>query len=77
MVSPTFQTLPMLIVELVVEYLEERTRASLDGSIERHNSNKLVLTPLLWVSESWRLAALSSICDNCSLVFNNSAKGYE
>ncbi|KAJ2015652.1 hypothetical protein GGI14_004147 [Coemansia sp. S680] len=77
MVSPTFQTLPMLIVELVVEYLEERTRTSLDGSIERHNSNKLVLTPLLWVSESWRLAALSSICDNCSLVFNYSAKGYE
>ncbi|KAJ2862036.1 hypothetical protein GGH94_004515 [Coemansia aciculifera] len=77
MVSPSFQTLPMLIVEMVVEYLEERTRTSLDGSIDRHNSKKLILTPLLWVSESWRVAALSSICDNCSLVFNNSAKGYD
>ncbi|KAJ2022643.1 hypothetical protein IWW57_004445, partial [Coemansia sp. S610] len=72
-----FQTLPMLIVEMVVEYLEERTRTSLDGAIDRHNSRKTVLTPLLWVSERWREAALNSICDNCSLFFSNTPKGYE
>ncbi|KAJ2693793.1 hypothetical protein H4218_005887 [Coemansia sp. IMI 209128] len=33
-----FQTLPMLIVEKVVEYLEERTRTSLDGAIDRNST---------------------------------------
>ncbi|KAJ1812180.1 hypothetical protein LPJ60_006606, partial [Coemansia sp. RSA 2675] len=72
-----FQTLPMPIVEKVVEYLEERTRTSLDGAIDRHNSRKTVLMPLLWVSERWREAVLNSVCDNCSLFFNNTPKGYE
>ncbi|KAJ2491193.1 hypothetical protein IWW37_002544 [Coemansia sp. RSA 2050] len=35
-----FQTLPMLIVELVVEYLEERARTSLDGAIDKHNTGE-------------------------------------
>ncbi|KAJ2831537.1 hypothetical protein FBU31_002254 [Coemansia sp. 'formosensis'] len=78
MVSPyRFQTLPMPIVEMVVEYLEERARNSLHGAIDIHNQKKIVITPLLLVSERWRMAALTSICDNCSLIFNNSTKGYE
>ncbi|KAJ2627452.1 hypothetical protein GGF44_004723, partial [Coemansia sp. RSA 1694] len=72
-----FETLPMLIVRKVVEYLEERPRASFDTDIDKHNKKKAVLTPLLSASECWRMAALESICDNCRLTFNYASKSFE
>ncbi|KAJ1910672.1 hypothetical protein LPJ71_003129 [Coemansia sp. S17] len=72
-----FQTLPMLIVHKVVEYLEGRARSSPIASLSGHNNNKAVLTPLLPVSESWRRAALISICDNCTLDFDYSRSAVE
>ncbi|KAJ2489210.1 hypothetical protein IWW37_004191 [Coemansia sp. RSA 2050] len=75
-----FQTLPMLIVEKVVEYLEGRARNSFDTkfdiSISKYNREKVV-HQLLWVSERWRVAALSVLCDNCVIHFNNSSKGFD
>ncbi|KAJ2239922.1 hypothetical protein GGI13_007849, partial [Coemansia sp. RSA 455] len=65
-----FQTLPMLIVRKVVEYLEGCSSTSFDIDINKHNEKKAVLAPLLMVSEGWRTAALESICDNCTLAFN-------
>ncbi|KAJ2790502.1 hypothetical protein GGI18_001757 [Coemansia linderi] len=74
----SFQTPPMLIVEKVVEYLEGRARNSFDTeydiNIGKYNREKVV-HPLLWVSERWRMAALSIICDNCVIHFNSS-KGF-
>ncbi|KAJ1650074.1 hypothetical protein GGF38_005928, partial [Coemansia sp. RSA 25] len=59
MASPSpFQTLPMLIVRKVVEYLEGRSRNSFDLVFDKHNQNKAILIPLLLVSERWRMAAL-------------------
>ncbi|KAJ2701468.1 hypothetical protein H4218_001435 [Coemansia sp. IMI 209128] len=79
LLSP-FQTLPMLIVEKVVEYLEERARNSFDTEydidIDKYNRWKVVRW-LLWVSERWRVAALSVICDNCELHFNNLSNGFD
>ncbi|KAJ2750004.1 hypothetical protein GGI19_005351 [Coemansia pectinata] len=72
-----FQTLPMLLVRKVVEYLEGRSRASFDIDISKHNERKAVLNPLLLVSERWRAAALESICDNCTLSFNYSSRAVE
>ncbi|KAJ2442101.1 hypothetical protein GGF42_007072, partial [Coemansia sp. RSA 2424] len=72
-----FETLPMLIVHKIVEYLEGRPRASFDADIDKHNEKKAVLTPLLSVSECWRMAALESICDNCSPTFNYASKSFE
>ncbi|KAJ2058673.1 hypothetical protein GGI17_004900 [Coemansia sp. S146] len=69
-----FQTLPMLLVRKVVEYLEGRSRTLFDIDISKHNEKKAVLTPLLLVSERWRTAALESICDNCRLTFNYSSR---
>ncbi|KAJ2812962.1 hypothetical protein H4S07_001028, partial [Coemansia furcata] len=74
-----FQTLPMLIVEKVIEYMEERTRYAFDTDydvdIDEYNKEKAV-SQLLLVSERWRVAALSLICDNCEIKFNSSGKGY-
>ncbi|KAJ2864678.1 hypothetical protein GGH94_002768 [Coemansia aciculifera] len=74
-----FQTLPMLIVEKVVEYLEARTRnafdTDIDIDIDQYNMAKTV-RPFLWVSERWRVAALSIICDNCEINFDNTPKGF-
>ncbi|KAJ2103211.1 hypothetical protein GGI16_003034 [Coemansia sp. S142-1] len=71
---PLFQTLPMLIVRKVIEYLEGRSRTSFDIDINKHNEKKAVLAPLLMVSEGWRTAALESICDNCTIAFNYSSR---
>ncbi|KAJ2252502.1 hypothetical protein GGI13_003243 [Coemansia sp. RSA 455] len=75
----SFQTLPMLIVEKVLEYLEAHTRNAFDTDIDidlvEYNEAKTVC-PLLWVSERWRVAALSIICDNCEVNFNDSSKGF-
>ncbi|KAJ2813539.1 hypothetical protein H4S07_000611 [Coemansia furcata] len=65
-----FQTLPMIIVQKVVEYLEGRRRNTLHLDIAEHNKKKEVLAPLLLVSERWRTAALESICDNCTVSFD-------
>ncbi|KAJ2884087.1 hypothetical protein H4R27_002348 [Coemansia aciculifera] len=73
----SFQILPMLIVHKVVEYLEGRARNSIIPNLNEHNKNKAVLTPLLSVSESWRMAALVSICDNCTLDFEYSRSAVE
>ncbi|KAJ2880992.1 hypothetical protein H4R27_004380 [Coemansia aciculifera] len=76
--SPSlFQTLPVLVVRKVVEYLEERPRDYFDLAINEHNRKKAVLTPLLLVSECWRTVALVSICDNCELTFDRSRKALE
>ncbi|KAJ2404286.1 hypothetical protein GGI10_005560 [Coemansia sp. RSA 2530] len=70
----------MLIVERVVEYLEERARNSfdteLDINISKYNREKVVY-PLLWVSERWRVAALSVICNSCKIHFDASANGFD
>ncbi|KAJ2486906.1 hypothetical protein IWW37_005440 [Coemansia sp. RSA 2050] len=75
-----FQTLPTLIVEKVVEYLEGRARNSFDTElgldIDEYNDCKAA-QQLLYVSESWRVAALSVICDNCEIHFNGSSKGFD
>ncbi|KAJ2102723.1 hypothetical protein GGI09_001065 [Coemansia sp. S100] len=72
-----FQTLPMLIVLKVVDYLEERPRNTFDTDIDidlvEYNEAKTV-RPLLWVSERWRVAALSIICDNCEVNFDSSPR---
>ncbi|KAJ2050248.1 hypothetical protein GGI08_005540 [Coemansia sp. S2] len=76
LLSP-FQTLPMLVVYKVVEYLEGRSRNSFEFSATEHNKRKVILTPLLLVSERWRTAALESICDNCELDFIHSRRAFE
>ncbi|KAJ2458326.1 hypothetical protein GGF42_002136, partial [Coemansia sp. RSA 2424] len=45
-----FQTLPMLLVEMTVEYLEGHSRNALDTDIDTnlYNEGKIDLTPLLW-----------------------------
>ncbi|KAJ2882037.1 hypothetical protein IWW38_005712, partial [Coemansia aciculifera] len=44
-----FQSLPLLIVRKVVEYLEGRSSNSFDVDVVKHNKGKAVLTPLLSV----------------------------
>ncbi|KAJ2753385.1 hypothetical protein GGI19_003174 [Coemansia pectinata] len=66
-----FQTLPMLVVEKVIEYLVGHPRNSFDDDIKKHNKKKKILYPLLSVSEIWCEAALVSICDSCEVVFND------
>ncbi|KAJ2256289.1 hypothetical protein GGI13_001246, partial [Coemansia sp. RSA 455] len=72
-----FQTLPMLVVCKVVEYLEGRSRNLFELSATEHNKRKVILAPLLLVSERWRTAALESICDNCELAFIHSRRAFE
>ncbi|KAJ2030455.1 hypothetical protein IW146_000157 [Coemansia sp. RSA 922] len=76
---PPFQTLPMLIVLKVVDYLEERPRNTFDTDIDidlvEYNEANTVC-PLIWVSERWRVAALSIICDNCEVNFDSSPRGF-
>ncbi|KAJ2837741.1 hypothetical protein FBU31_001081 [Coemansia sp. 'formosensis'] len=72
-----FQTLPMVVVCKVVEYLEGRRRNSFNPDIDEHNKTKSILTPLLFVSERWRIAALDSICDNCKFDFDTSRESVE
>ncbi|KAJ2414202.1 hypothetical protein GGF41_005826, partial [Coemansia sp. RSA 2531] len=72
-----FQTLPMLIVYKVIEYLEGRRRTAFNPDIDEHNKTKAVLTPLLSVSERWRMAVLDSICDNCKFDFDASCNSVE
>ncbi|KAJ2873295.1 hypothetical protein GGH93_003322 [Coemansia aciculifera] len=66
-----FQTLPILVVEKIIEYLVGHPRSSFDDDIRRHSEMKVVLYPLLSVSEIWCEAALVSICDSCEVVFND------
>ncbi|KAJ2061673.1 hypothetical protein GGI17_002937 [Coemansia sp. S146] len=72
-----FQTLPMLIVHKVIEYLEGRRRTSFNADIDKHNETKSVLTPLLSVGERWRMVALDSICDNCKFDFDAKRESVE
>ncbi|KAJ2866335.1 hypothetical protein GGH94_001612 [Coemansia aciculifera] len=65
-----FQTLPMLVVEKIIEYLVGHPRNPFDDNIKKHNK-KNILYPLLSVSEIWCEAALVSICDSCEVVFND------
>ncbi|KAJ2056772.1 hypothetical protein GGI17_006020 [Coemansia sp. S146] len=66
-----FQSLPMLVVEKIVEYLEGRLIDFVVKCVSKHNETKKILYPLLSVSEIWCEAALASICDNCEIVFDN------
>ncbi|KAJ2019271.1 Spliceosome-associated protein 49 [Coemansia sp. S680] len=76
-VRSPFQTLSMLIVHKVVEYLEGRRKNFFSSDIAEHNKKKSVLVPLLFVSERWRSAALESICDNCEISFDYSRRAVE
>ncbi|KAJ2253058.1 hypothetical protein GGI13_002915 [Coemansia sp. RSA 455] len=76
-VRSPFQTLSMLIVHKVVEYLEGRRKNFVTPDIAEHNKKKSVLVPLLFVSERWRSAALESICDNCEISFDYSRRAVE
>ncbi|KAJ2243855.1 hypothetical protein GGI13_006447 [Coemansia sp. RSA 455] len=76
-VRSPFQTLPMLIVHKVVEYLEGRRKNFVTPDIAEHNKKKAVLVPLLLVSERWRSAALESICDNCEISFDFTRRAVE
>ncbi|KAJ1900346.1 hypothetical protein LPJ71_005824 [Coemansia sp. S17] len=60
----------MLLIYKVVEYLEGRSKHKLDLDVNTHNKLKVALVPLLSVSEHWRRAALESICDTCTLDFD-------
>ncbi|KAJ2865460.1 hypothetical protein GGH94_002229 [Coemansia aciculifera] len=66
-----FQSLPMLVTEKIIEYLEGRPRNYYDDDINKHNETKRIIYPLLSVGEVWCEAALISICDNCEVVFND------
>ncbi|KAJ2096373.1 hypothetical protein IW146_010380, partial [Coemansia sp. RSA 922] len=70
----TFQTLPMLIVYKVVEYLDGRSSPRSDFKANSRGDFKHLLLPLLSVSERWRKAALESLYDFCHLNFNQSHK---
>ncbi|KAJ2459760.1 hypothetical protein GGF42_001273 [Coemansia sp. RSA 2424] len=76
--SPLFQTLPMLVMENTIEYLLGRPKKSFDvNDIDTHNKKRAILTPLLYVCQSWREAALAFICDNCLLSFNGMSGEFE
>ncbi|KAJ2048564.1 hypothetical protein H4S04_003757 [Coemansia sp. S16] len=72
-----FQTLPMLVMEKIIEYILERPRNSFDDDIKMYGKEKVFLTPLLSVSELWREAALASICDSCRIGYNGALKAVE
>ncbi|KAJ2431665.1 hypothetical protein GGF41_000440 [Coemansia sp. RSA 2531] len=72
-----FQTLPMSIVDKVVEYLEGRSRNFLDPNLMKYIESKKVLLPLLCVSQHWRAAALSLVCNSCEVEFDYTTKGFE
>ncbi|KAJ2070242.1 hypothetical protein GGH13_004164 [Coemansia sp. S155-1] len=76
-VRSPFQTLPMLIVHKVIEYLEGRRKNFFSPDIAEHNGKKSILVPLLLVSERWRSAALESICDNCEISFDYARRAVE
>ncbi|KAJ2452481.1 hypothetical protein GGF42_004021 [Coemansia sp. RSA 2424] len=66
-----FQALPTLVEDMIVEYLEGRSRNSFYANIDNYNMYKAALAPLLFVGQHWRAAALPSICDNCSLMYDS------
>ncbi|KAJ2872617.1 hypothetical protein GGH93_003870 [Coemansia aciculifera] len=73
-----FQTLPMMVMEKIIEFLLEYPRNYFDDDVKMHGREKKVaLFPLLSVSEFWREAALASICDNCKLDYNGALKAVE
>ncbi|KAJ2016032.1 hypothetical protein GGI14_003902 [Coemansia sp. S680] len=72
-----FQTLPMSIVDKVIEYLEGRSRNFLDPNLMKYIESKKVLLPLLCVSQHWRAAALSLVCNSCEVEFDYVTKGFE
>ncbi|KAJ2696759.1 hypothetical protein H4218_004390 [Coemansia sp. IMI 209128] len=51
-----FQTLPSLVVDMIIEYLEKRPRNSLDPDNKEHNQKKTALKPLINV---WTLAKVA------------------
>ncbi|KAJ2073261.1 hypothetical protein GGH13_002122 [Coemansia sp. S155-1] len=69
--QPLFLTLPMLVVEKIIKYLEGRPRGSFDEDIDYQNEMKKVLYPLLSIGEIWYEAVLVSICDSCKIVFDD------
>ncbi|KAJ2105537.1 hypothetical protein GGI16_002312, partial [Coemansia sp. S142-1] len=72
--SFTFQTLPMLLVYKIVEYLDYRSKHSFNLNGDTSIANRFNLFPLLSVSERWRKAALRSLYDFCHLNFNQPRK---
>ncbi|KAJ2052045.1 hypothetical protein GGH13_008540 [Coemansia sp. S155-1] len=74
--SFTFQTLPMLLVYKIVEYLDCRSKYSFNSNGDTSIINRFNLFPLLSVSERWRKAALRSICGTIHLHSNQSQKTF-
>ncbi|KAJ2686705.1 hypothetical protein IWW39_003453 [Coemansia spiralis] len=72
-----FQTLPMLIVYKVVEYLEGCPRKLHGSTSDEFKKKSDTLAPLLMVSERWCAAALASICSVCTLSFSHSREAIE
>ncbi|KAJ2872587.1 hypothetical protein GGH93_003901 [Coemansia aciculifera] len=72
-----FQTLPMLIVYKVVEYLEGYPRKLHGSPTDNYRKKGDTLAPLLLVSERWCTAALTSICSVCTLSFSRSREAIE
>ncbi|KAJ2862850.1 hypothetical protein GGH94_004005 [Coemansia aciculifera] len=67
----------MLVMEKIIEYLVGCPRNSFDANMDRHNTKKGILVPLLSIGEFWREAVLVSICDNCAISFNNKSGGFK
>ncbi|KAJ2014951.1 hypothetical protein GGI03_001313 [Coemansia sp. RSA 2337] len=67
-----FQTLPTLVVDMIIEYLMGHSRASssfkqiLSGDCEYY-SERICLAELTAVSKVWRSVALSLICETCAI----------
>ncbi|KAJ1998885.1 hypothetical protein GGI04_004807, partial [Coemansia thaxteri] len=72
-----FLALPTPIMNMVVEYLQGHSRGSFKPGTKDHAASKAALAPLMLVSERWRLAALESICDSCTLNFDYSRRAVE
>ncbi|KAJ2065117.1 hypothetical protein GGI17_000528 [Coemansia sp. S146] len=75
--QPQFQSLPIVVTEKIIEYLEGRLRNSLGDDIKQHNQKKKILYPLLSVSEARCEAAFVSICDDCEVIFNDAYRVFD
>ncbi|KAJ2104827.1 hypothetical protein IW146_008499 [Coemansia sp. RSA 922] len=62
-----FQNLPVLVVEMIVEYVGRRARNTFIEDTRKHNNKKVILRPLLYIGKEWRLAVVRSLCDNCQI----------
>ncbi|KAJ2254616.1 hypothetical protein GGI13_002057 [Coemansia sp. RSA 455] len=77
-----FQTLPTLVVDMIIEYLMGHSRASssfkqiLNRRYENYYQRRL-LAKLTTISAVWRSVALLLICENCEIHDSGSDDGIE